>query len=358
MRRGRLRISRGNEHAARAASVLNRSSAAAKWFLYRSIILYTQFVSGEKVTRFETLASSVAPVVSVIVPCFNRAQKLGPTLDSVLGQTFANWEVIVVDDGSTDDLAHSIERYSDDSRVRLERHRCNLGASAARNTGVRAARGRFVAFLDSDDIWLPRKLERQLTALSAVADPDQVLCVTQTLVVGAGGWRCVRPHRGPAAGRSFGEFLYNDGGFAQTSSFLLSAALARRVLFRESLRRLEDHMFFIDLGNAGASYLLVAEALTVWNDDERPDRLAMSGNIDSVFGFLDQAAEALPAHVRRACEARLLSGCLWPRSPARSLSLLCRAWRAGALSPWQVGGLFCRNIMPPRAYGAVRHWLT
>jgi glycosyltransferase involved in cell wall biosynthesis len=322
------------------------------------VILYAQSVSGEKVTGFQTLASSDAPIVSVVVPCFNRAQRLGPTLDSVLGQTFSNWEVIVVDDGSSDNLVHSIERYSNDSRIRLERHHRNLGASAARNTGVRAARGRFVAFLDSDDIWLPRKLEHQVAALSAVEHPDHVLCATQTFVVGAGGWRCVRPHRGPAAGRSFGEFLYNDGGFAQTSSFLLSAALARRVPFRESLWRLEDHMFFIDLGIAGAGYLLVADALTVWNDDERPDRLAMSGDIDSVLGFLDQAVAVLPAHVRRACEARLLSGCLWPQSPARSLTLLCRALRTGALSPWQVGGLFCRNIMPPRAYGAVRHWLT
>jgi glycosyltransferase involved in cell wall biosynthesis len=310
------------------------------------------------VTGFLTCAASIAPLVSVIVPCFNRAQRLGPTLDSVLSQTLTNWELIIVDDGSSDNLAQSIGRYSKDPRVRHERHERNLGSSAARNTGVRAACGRFVAFLDSDDIWLPRKLEHQVAVLSAAADPDHALCVTRTLVVGAGGWRCVRPLQGPAAGRSFSEYLYNDGGFAQASSFLLSATLARDVPFRESLRRLEDHMFFIDLGMAGTSYLLVPEPLTVWNDDPRPDRLVTSGDVGSVLCFLEQAAEFLPEHVRLACEARLLSGCLWPTSPARSLNLLLRALRDGALSPRQVGGLFCRNVMPPRAYGALRHWLT
>jgi hypothetical protein len=109
---------------------------------------------------------------------------------------------------------------------------------------------------------------------------------------------------------------------------------------------------------ADTSYLLIPEPLTMWNDDLLPDRLVTSGDVGSVLCFLEQAAEFRPEHVRLACEARLLSGCLWPTSPARSLNLSLGALRDGALSPRQVGGLFCRNVMPPRAYGAFRHWLT
>ena len=302
--------------------------------------------------------TSIRPVVSVIVPCFNRAATLRPTIASVLGQAFTNWELIVVDDASPDDLAAAVNEYTRDPRIRHVRHAHNRGASAARNTGVQVARGRFVAFLDSDDIWLPQKLERQVSAISAMDHPEAVVCVTQTLVVRPGGWRCVRPRRPPLPGRSFGEYLYSDGGFAQVSSFLLATALARRAPFRESLRRLEDHMFFIDLGLAGASYLLVDEPLTVLNDDPRPDRLSLTGDITSVQSFLEQAARILPPHVLLAFEARVLSAPLWHESRLNSLKLLFRALRAGALSLRQISILFLRNAMPNTAYDALRHWVT
>ena len=104
----------------------------------------------------------------------------------------------------------------------------------------------------------------------AAPDPDLVFCVTQTIVILSEHRRIVRPIRGPAPGRSFAEFLYNDGGFAQSSSFFLAKSLAQRFPFREDLRQMVDHLFFMELGAAGASYLLVPEPLTVWHNEERP----------------------------------------------------------------------------------------
>jgi glycosyltransferase involved in cell wall biosynthesis len=104
-----------------------------------------------------------APLVSVVVPAYNAARTLPETVRSVLDQTVRDIEVIVVDDGSTDgtvEAAHAI----DDRRVTVM-SQPNAGVSAARNTGAQAARGRYVAFLDSDDLWLPHKLERQLEIL-------------------------------------------------------------------------------------------------------------------------------------------------------------------------------------------------
>jgi len=102
--------------------------------------------------------------VSVIIPAYNRNATIGRAVASALDQSYEVLEVLVVDDGSDDDVATAIGEI-DDPRVRVIRHAKNRGPAAARNTGIRAARGGLIAFLDSDDAWLPRKLEKQIGAL-------------------------------------------------------------------------------------------------------------------------------------------------------------------------------------------------
>jgi glycosyltransferase involved in cell wall biosynthesis len=97
--------------------------------------------------------------VSVIIPSYNYARYLGEAIDSALGQTLPPLEVIVVDDGSTDDTPDVLAKYGD--RIRVLRQK-NAGVAVARNSGIAAARGEYVAFLDADDVWLPRKLELQM----------------------------------------------------------------------------------------------------------------------------------------------------------------------------------------------------
>ncbi len=103
------------------------------------------------------------PTVSVIIPTYNRAELLPRALDSVRAQTFGDWEIVLVDDGSTDETETVAAKYSRILGPRFVYYRQeNQGASAARNRGLNLSRGRFLAFLDSDDEYLPRKLERQL----------------------------------------------------------------------------------------------------------------------------------------------------------------------------------------------------
>lgn len=104
------------------------------------------------------------PSVSVIIPTYNREQTLGRAIQSVLNQTFQDFEIIVVDDGSTDGTRAIVEGFCD-ARIRYLRHEQNRGAATARNTGIRAARGAYLAFLDSDDEWLPEKLSEQIALL-------------------------------------------------------------------------------------------------------------------------------------------------------------------------------------------------
>lgn len=112
----------------------------------------------------------VHPHVSVIIPVFNGEQTIKRALDSVFAQTFLNIEVIVVDDASSDNTAELVASYADD---RLAIIRCpeNQGAAAARNKGIEAAKGRWVAFLDSDDAWKPEKLSRQVELLERCNRP-------------------------------------------------------------------------------------------------------------------------------------------------------------------------------------------
>ena len=105
--------------------------------------------------------------ISVIIPAWNRAREVCRAIDSALAQTLPPLEVIVVDDGSTDETPEVLARYGD--RIRVVRQ-SNQGVAAARNAGIAVARGELLAFLDSDDVWLPRKLELQVARLDA--DPE------------------------------------------------------------------------------------------------------------------------------------------------------------------------------------------
>lgn len=101
------------------------------------------------------------PKMSVVIPVYNRANLVLQAVDSVLGQTFINFELIIVDDGSTEPLSLP----NADERIRVIRLAVNRGAAAARNSGFRAARGEYIALLDSDDAWLPEKLAQQVDLL-------------------------------------------------------------------------------------------------------------------------------------------------------------------------------------------------
>jgi glycosyltransferase involved in cell wall biosynthesis len=116
------------------------------------------------------------PLVSVVIPAYNRAALLGRAVNSVLEQSFQDFEILIVDDGSTDNTAEVVQGF-EDPRIRYIRHAKNAGEAAARNTGIHAARGQYVAFLDSDDYWLAGKLELQVRVLEA--DEAMYSCSTQ-----------------------------------------------------------------------------------------------------------------------------------------------------------------------------------
>lgn len=113
------------------------------------------------------MALSLIPSISVVIPAYNRANTIRRCLDSVLAQTVSPLEIIVVDDRSTDETVQIVQNYTD-PKVRIIILEKNSGAQVARNRGIREAKGDWIAFQDSDDEWLPNKLEKQICALEGV----------------------------------------------------------------------------------------------------------------------------------------------------------------------------------------------
>jgi len=115
------------------------------------------------ITNIELEDHQREPLVSVIMPAYNCADFIGTTLDSVIAQTYKNWEVIVVDDCSTDHTEEVVRSYLElHPRIRYCRLEKNSGPAVARNKAVNMAEGQYLAFLDSDDVWFPEKLEKQI----------------------------------------------------------------------------------------------------------------------------------------------------------------------------------------------------
>jgi glycosyltransferase involved in cell wall biosynthesis len=167
------------------------------------------------------------PSVSIVLPTFNRLQFLPATIESVFNQTMPDWELVVVDDGSGPDVLAYLDALSGDARVRVLKFPHSGNPSSARNRGIAVAQAPYIAFLDSDDLWEPRKLERQLAQLRA--EPDCGWCYTAFVVVDAEDrpfpserTRPWTPHRG----RIFAEVVRTAASI-RTSSVVADATLVR-----------------------------------------------------------------------------------------------------------------------------------
>jgi len=147
-----------------------------------------------------------APKVSVIIPAYNRERLIGRAIQSVLSQTMPDWEMIIVDDGSTDDTAEAAKRVGD-ARITVLRQ-ANAGPSAARNTGMKRARGEYIALLDSDDAYAPTFLERATRFLDA--RPECAIAATNAVSVSCSGKESVTYAPGAIIGTEEMEGVVGD----------------------------------------------------------------------------------------------------------------------------------------------------
>jgi glycosyltransferase involved in cell wall biosynthesis len=190
-------------------------------------------------------------LVSIIIPTFNRSERVLRALSSIFLQTFTDYEIVVVDDGSTDQTKEALDQFR--SKIAYVRHSSNFGVSAARNTGIRASSGLYLAFLDSDDSWLPEKLAAQVGFFER--HPCTVAC--QTDEIWMKGTRRVNPkkrHHKPS-GDIFLPSLKRC--LVSPSAVMLKRSLLNEVgLFDEGLPVCEDYDLWLRIAARHPIYLI------------------------------------------------------------------------------------------------------
>ena len=190
------------------------------------------------------------PSVSVIIPAYNRGWILKETIDSVLAQDFTNFELIVVNDGSTDNTQDILNSYKEDIIV-LQQN--NKGVSAARNMGIASASGQLISFLDSDDLWLPKKLSIQVDFFNA--NPDALICQTEEIWVKDG----IRVNHGKRhkklSGNIFEPSLYLC--LVSPSAVMIKCSLFEKAgMFDETLPACEDYDMWLRVSCRYPVYLI------------------------------------------------------------------------------------------------------
>jgi glycosyltransferase involved in cell wall biosynthesis len=239
--------------------------------------------------------SAAQPHFSVIIPVYNRAPLLGAAIRSVLAQSCQDFEIVVVDDGSKDDPA-SVVRAFNDPRIRLLAQK-NQGGGAARNTAIKAARGRFIAPLDSDDIFLPHHLESMKTLL---AQSGAQAGYARIVVDRGEGRSFLKPPRAIRAGEDMSEYLLCERGFVPTITVVVERALAHRVQYDVHLRAAEDTDFAIRLSQAGCKFAMADAPGAVWKDIADPHRTSSGAAAARTERFRLWLEQMKPVMSRRA----------------------------------------------------------
>lgn len=279
----------------------------------------------------------MAPLISVVIPVYNRADLIQRTIATVAQQTYQNWELIVVDDHSSDDLLATLKTLDVFDRITYHRHEVNKGVSAARNTGIGLATGKYISILDSDDEWLPEKLDQQVKCVEACENPEDVLCATRARIsYGDGSYREI-PERDIAPDEPFDEFLFVNKQFTATSSLFFSRKMALRHPFAEHMRQYEDYLFAISLTNDGARFVLVDRVLTTYHCDDRPGRLGRRDDFEKSQLFFENAEHLMTKKAKLAFQADYFSPFLWPKNKIKAFRILMSAFFAKALGLQQVG---------------------
>lgn len=228
--------------------------------------------------------SSGQPTVSVVVPAYNRARFLADAVASVINQTLTDLEIIVVDDGSTDDTRTVVESLADE-RIRYVRHDENKGANAARNTGIRLARGRYVAFQDSDDRWDPQKLERQIAACESSA-AKACFCAFNRHV-GATSVKIPKSSYQIPSGLNDLQRQVTRGSFISCQTLMIDRELVLSVgEFDESLPRLQDWELCLRLAQITPIYFLDEVLVDVTLSDD-----SISSDLEKYIRSTEQILE-------------------------------------------------------------------
>lgn len=252
------------------------------------------------------------PRVSVIIPTYNRGWIIREAIDSVMVQDYRDFELIVVDDGSTDNTPDILDSFRDEIRVLRQE---NQGVSAARNRGLAAASGRFIAFLDSDDLWLPQKLLRQVEFFNK--NPDAQICQTEETWIRKGVRVNPKKRHKKPRGMIFEPSLALC--LVSPSAVMIRASLFEKVGgFDETLPACEDYDLWLRISSRYPVYLI--DTPLIIKRGGHNDQLSASPGLDK-FRI---------ASLKKIVTSDLLSRTQY-KAAVKTLKEKCKIYAAGCL---------------------------
>jgi len=293
-----------------------------------------------------------APFFSVVIPVYNRAAELRLAIESVRAQSFQDFEIIVVDDGSRDNPQDVIESFRD-PRLHFIRQP-NAGGGAARNRGIDETRGRFVAFLDSDDVYLPHHLASMHALLK---DTQDIAGYARVWVDRGQGPAFLKPPRAIRPAEDMAMYLLCDRGFTQTSTMVVPREAARKIRFNEHLRAAEDTDFAIRLHLAGCRFRMLEEPGAVWNDRDDPARASADSCIEQPRAWLEEVRPLIHPKAYHGARGWPYAKRVAQTEPLTALGLYLNAVVRGCYRPSLAGVIFLQIFLGTGLYRRVADYL-
>ena len=290
----------------------------------------------------------MTPFYSVVIPVYNRALELRRALLSVIAQTEQDFEIIVVDDGSVDDPASTVNAIGD-PRISLLVQQ-NRGGAAARNAGIDAARGRLIAFLDSDDTFLPGHLAAMRMLL---AGSKNVAGYAQIIVDRGAGRTFLKPPRAIGPGEHMATYVLCERGFVPTITLVVEAHWAKRVRYDERLTFAQDTDFCIRLHLAGCRFVMAEEPGAVWSDVVDTRRVSAGRKGGRMIEWLEQMKPGIPQRAYHGARGWMIAKGIAPSAPFHALILYLSAVARGSYRPRMAVVIFLQIFFPDWAYRAL-----
>jgi len=290
----------------------------------------------------------MSPFFSVVIPVYNRAAALGDAVRSVLAQSCQDFEIVVVDDGSKDDPERVVRAFAD-PRIRFTAQE-NRGGGAARNAGIDLAQGRFVAFLDSDDVWLPQHLSTMRSLLEGTTD---TVGYARMVVDRGAGRTFLKPPRAIAKDEHMATYLLCDRGFVPTITLVVERGTAGRVRYHENLRAAEDTDFAIRLYLAGQRFAMAEAPGAVWKDVPDPNRTSAGRKGGRMIPWLEEMRPRIPAKAYYGCLGWAVAKHVATTDRFAAFKLYASAVARGCYRPGLAGIVFLQIFLSDRAYRTV-----
>lgn len=276
--------------------------------------------------------------VSVIIPTYNRSETIERAINSVLNQTYQNFEILIIDDASVDDTSKVVGSIEDE-RIRYHKLSKNSGGGAARNKGIDLSEGDFVAFLDSDDEWQANMLESYIKRFHSLDTQNAI--IFSKLLMDNKVTEKVFPES-IYQGGDLSEYIFCKHGLVSTITLFMPKNVATNVMFKKDLVKHQDYDFVLRAYRIGITFSMIEKVLAIWHNEKRTDRMGVKVEYEDSLKWLDDNKNLFTAESAKMFVKRdILSQVLREKNSITALKFLFKLKSNKYLN----NSLFFKNIL-------------